>query len=76
MVRRARAPVLGRSVHFSHAAYADGFAEVDVSGYGGGAGVEPVEVVMLLDGIGVSFGWGESRGWEGEGRDKGDIPVD
>jgi len=41
MVRRPRPAVLGAAVHFAQTADADGFAEVDVAGYGGGARVEP-----------------------------------
>lgn len=35
------AAVLGAAVDFAKAADTDGFAEVDVAGYGGGADVEP-----------------------------------
>lgn len=35
------AAVLGCAVDFAKAADTDGFAEVDVAGYGGGADVEP-----------------------------------
>lgn len=61
MVRRAGPPVFGGAVDFAQAADADGFAEVDVSGYGGGAGVEPDK----WEGEAVSFG---GVGWFGIGR--------
>ena len=37
------AAVFGAAVGFAETADADGFAHVDVSGYGGGADVEPAE---------------------------------
>ena len=37
--------VLTATVDSLEGSYADGFAEVDVSGYGGGAGVEPIWIV-------------------------------
>ena len=42
VVGRAGAAVSSRAVDFAHAAYADGFAQVDVAGDGCGAGVEPI----------------------------------
>jgi hypothetical protein len=49
---RAAAAVLGGAVDLAQTADADGLAEVDVAGDGGGANVEPVNVVrgQLLGG--------------------------
>ena len=44
MVTRPRPAVLRAAMRFPETAHANGFPEVDVSGYGGGAGVEPVLV--------------------------------
>ena len=41
MVRRSRAAVLSAAMHLAQTAHADRFAEIDMSGDGGGAGVEP-----------------------------------
>lgn len=45
MVRGAVATVLGGTVDLAEAANTDGLAEVDVAGDGGGADVEPVNVL-------------------------------
>lgn len=42
MVVWSGSAVLGAAVDFGEAADANGFAEVDVAGYGGGTDVEPV----------------------------------
>ena len=42
VVRRPRPPVLGAAVDLPEAPDADGLAQVDVAGYGGGTDVEPV----------------------------------
>jgi len=51
-------------VDFAQAADADGFAEVDVAGYGGGAGVEPM--MCQRGGFGrvrwLRGGWRSERG--------------
>lgn len=61
-------------MEFGEAAYTDGFAEVDVSGHGGGAGVVPEEPEFCVslktwalgsgEGAYQSMDWGEvlSRG--------------
>ena len=49
MVRGTGATVSGRAVDFAQAAYADGFAEVDVSGDSCGADVEPRKGGKLVD---------------------------
>lgn len=41
-MRRSAAAVLGVAVDLAQTAHADGLAQVDVSGDGGGADVEPV----------------------------------
>ena len=41
MVTGSRTAVLGGAMDFSKTADPDGFAEVNVTSYGGGAGVEP-----------------------------------
>lgn len=53
--RGARAPVLGGAVDLPQAADTDGLAEVDVARDGGGAHVEPVDVLgrELLGGTGL-----------------------
>lgn len=55
MVAGADAAVLGRAVDLAEAADTDGLAEVDVAGDGGGAHVEPVNVLgrELLGGTGL-----------------------
>lgn len=45
MVRGAVAAVLGSAVNLAETANTDGLAEVDVAGDGGGADVEPVNVL-------------------------------
>lgn len=42
MVHGSGSAVLGAAVDLGETADTDGFAEVDVAGYGGGADVEPV----------------------------------
>ncbi len=55
VVGRARAAVLGAAVHPAETANTDGLAHVDVAGDGGGADVEPVDVLggHLLGGAGL-----------------------
>ena len=66
---------------FAETAYADGFAEVDVAGDGGGADVVPV----LFEGLeyreedeGSRYIWIVGEGWMTVGRgggEKGDVPI-
>ena len=55
MLRGARAPVLGGAVDLPQAADTNGLAEVDVARDGGGAHVEPVDILggKLLGGAGL-----------------------
>ena len=74
MVGWARAAVLGAPVGFAQAAHPDSFTEVDVAGYGCGAGVEPVIVRFVgrkgeVEGkgmLGVTWGRGGEKGGGGE----------
>lgn len=64
MVRGSAAAVLSRAVRFAQAADADGFAQVDVAGDGGGADVKPVgglwgKFVAVRGFDGVDPAWGE-----------------
>lgn len=87
MLRGARAPVLGGAVDLPQAADTNGLAEVDVARDGGGAHVEPVDVLggKLLGGAGLDqlnpscawlagrkLAWAHEGPWVGMGR--GDKP--
>ncbi len=62
MVGWSRTTVLGAAVVFSETADTDGFAEVYVASYGGGAGVEPV-FNKLVGSESSQAGRGGNSGW-------------
>lgn len=77
MLRGARAPVLGGAVDLPQAADTDGLAEVDVARDGGGAHVEPVDVLggELLGGAGLDQLNPSCSSLAGRKRTRAQVPV-